>query len=43
VDNDGALVGIVTFDDLLALLTKEFNTLVKLIPREQKNEEAKRP
>jgi CBS domain-containing protein len=43
VDNDGALVGIVTFDDLLVLLTKEFNTLVKLIPREQKNEEAKRP
>jgi CBS domain-containing protein len=43
VDNDGALVGIVTFDDLLVLLTKEFNTLVKLIPREQKNEEARRP
>ena len=43
VDNDGALVGIVTFDDLLALLAKEFNALVKLLPREQKNEETKRP
>lgn len=43
VDDDGSLVGIVTLDDLILLLSKEFGTLSKLITREQKNEMVKRP
>lgn len=43
VDDDGDLVGIVTLDDLILLLAKEFGTLSKLVTREQKNEMAKRP
>ena len=46
VDNDGGLVGIITLDDLLLLLSKELATLTKLaaklVAREQKNEATKR-
>lgn len=38
VDNDGGLLGIVTLDDVLLLLAKEFGTLAKLVLHEQKNE-----
>jgi len=42
VDDGGGLVGIVTLDDLLLLLAKEFSALTKLVTREQKNEASKR-
>jgi len=42
VDNSGGLVGILTLDDLLLMLAKEFSALSKLISREQKNESTKR-
>lgn len=46
VDDDGGLVGIITLDDLLLLLSKELATLTKLaaklVSREQKNEATKR-
>ena len=42
VDIEGGLVGIVTLDDLLLLLAKEFSSLTKLIAHEQKNEAANR-
>lgn len=42
VDEDEGLVGIVTLDDLLLLLAKEFGGLSKLVTREQKNEATKR-
>lgn len=42
VDEDGGLVGIITLDDLLLLLSKELATLSKLVTREQKNEAIKR-
>jgi len=42
VDNEGGLIGIVTLDDLILLLAKEFGTLAKLVTREQKNEISKR-
>jgi CBS domain-containing protein len=42
VDENNGLCGIVTLDDLLMLLANEFNSLTKLISREQKNEETKR-
>ena len=42
VDEDGGLVGIITLDDLLLLLSKELATLNKLVTREQKNEATKR-
>lgn len=42
VDDDGGLVGIITLDDLLLLLSKELAALNKLVTREQKNEAAKR-
>lgn len=38
VDDSGALVGIVTFDDLLVLLAEEFNALARLVAREQQKE-----
>jgi CBS domain-containing protein len=38
VDGNDSLLGIVTLDDLLLLLSKEFGTLSKLVMREQKNE-----
>jgi hypothetical protein len=36
------LLGIVTLDDLLTLLTKEIGSLSKLVTCEQKNEASKR-
>lgn len=42
VDDDGELVGIVTLDDLLLLLSRELSALTKLVTREQKNEATKR-
>lgn len=42
VDIEGGLVGIITLDDLLLLLAKEFSSLTKLIAHEQKNEATKR-
>jgi CBS domain-containing protein len=42
VDEDGSLLGIVTLDDLLTLLTKEIGSLSKLVTCEQKNEASKR-
>lgn len=38
VDDSGALVGIVTLDDLLVLLAEEFNALARLVAREQQKE-----
>lgn len=37
VDDDGGLVGIVTFDDLLMLLAEELSALGRLVEHEQKN------
>ena len=42
VDKDGSLLGIVTFDDMLVLLAKEFGALAKLVRHEQKNEASAR-
>ena len=42
VDDDGGLVGIITLDDLLLLLSKELAALTKLVTREQKNEATER-
>lgn len=42
VDDDGGLVGIITLDDLLLLLAREFGALSKLLTREQHNEAIKR-
>lgn len=42
VDDSGSLIGVVTLDDLLQLLAKEFGALGKLVAREQKNEASKR-
>lgn len=42
VDDGGGLIGIITLDDLLLLLAKEFGALTKLVSREQKNEATKR-
>jgi len=38
VDSEGALVGIVSLDDLIELLADELGDLAKLISREQKRE-----
>lgn len=43
IDDEGGLIGIVTLDDLILLLAKEFGTLAKLVTREQNNEISKRP
>lgn len=43
VDDDGALVGIVTLDDLLALLAEELDALAKLVVRERQKEAGSRP
>lgn len=37
VDEDGALLGIVTLDDLLGLLAEELGALAKLVEHERKN------
>ena len=42
VEDDGGIVGIITLDDLLLLLSKELAELTKLVTREQKNEATKR-
>jgi len=42
VDKDGSLLGIVTLDDVLQLLAKEFDALAKLVRHEQKNEASAR-
>jgi CBS domain-containing protein len=42
VDRDGGLVGIVTLDDVLALLAEEIGELAKLISREQQRETQRR-
>lgn len=42
VDRDGALVGIVTLDDLLALLAEEMTALSRITAREQEVEAALR-
>ena len=42
VDADGGLVGIITLDDLLLLLSKELAAFTKLLTREQKNEATER-
>ncbi len=43
IDDEGGLISIVTLDDLILLLAKEFGTLAKLVTREQNNEISKRP
>ena len=42
VDDEGGLVGIITLDDLLLLLSKELAALPKLVALEEKNEATKR-
>ena len=42
VEDDGGIVGIITLDDLLLLLSKELAELTKLVTREQKNEATKK-
>jgi len=42
VDKNGSLLGIVTLDDVLQLLAKEFGALAKLVRHEQKNESSTR-
>ncbi|MFN3545740.1 MAG: CBS domain-containing protein [Thiobacillus sp.] len=42
VDSDGALVGILTLDDLLELLAEEMMELAKLVSHERKREMATR-
>ncbi len=42
VDGEGALVGVVTLDDLLALLAEELGACSQLVTREQKNEASHR-
>ena len=42
VNQDGALVGIITMDDLFLMMAKEFCSFAKLLTKEQENEAAKR-
>ena len=42
VDGNGALIGIVTLDDLLEIVAEEMNEMAKLISREQLREEHSR-
>ena len=42
VDKNGSLLGIVTLDDVLQLLAKEFDALAKLVRHEQNNEASAR-
>lgn len=42
VDENGALIGIVTLDDLLEIVAEEMNEMAKLISREQLREEHSR-
>lgn len=43
VDEEGALVGIVTLDDLLMLLADELHALARMVEREQQREIHMRP
>ena len=43
VDGSGGLVGIITLDDLLELLSEELLALAKLVQHEQKKEAISRP
>ena len=42
VDDNGGLVGIITLDDLLELLSEELGSLAKLVKHEQKREAGSR-
>ena len=42
IDENGALIGIVTLDDLLEIVAEEMNEMAKLISREQLREEHSR-
>lgn len=42
VDNNGSLIGILTLDDLLLMMAKEFFSVAMLLSNEQKNEFIKR-
>lgn len=42
VDSNGSLIGILTLDDLLLILAKEFFSIAMLLSNEQKNEFIKR-
>ncbi len=42
VKKDGGLIGIITLDDLLLLMAKEFCSFAKLLTKEQQNEAEKR-
>lgn len=42
VSADGALAGIVTFDDVVALVAEELDALARLVAREQKKEASAR-
>jgi CBS domain-containing protein len=42
IDNYGSLVGILTLDDLLLMMAKEFFSIAMLLSNEQKNEFIKR-
>ncbi|HEY9268578.1 MAG TPA: CBS domain-containing protein [Methylotenera sp.] len=42
VDSNGSLIGILTLDDLLLMLAKEFFSIAMLLSNEQKNEFIKR-
>jgi len=42
VKKDGGITGIITLDDLLLLMAREFCNLAKLLTREQQNEADKR-
>ncbi len=42
VDDDSNLIGIVTLDDLLALLSEELDALVKIVAHEQQKEAGSR-
>jgi len=42
VDNRGALIGILSVDDVLELISEQLEDLVRLIAREQRHERARR-
>lgn len=42
VKKDGSLIGIITLDDLLLLMAREFCSFAKLLTKEQQNEAEKR-
>ncbi len=42
VDKGGYIIGILSMDDLLWVLSREFESIVSLVERQQKNEEQRR-